>query len=116
MNAVERVKAICKERKIPISRLEMDLGFGNAYVSGLKRGMFPADRLKLIAEYLNVSDDYLATGKEPALDKYSDEVTHLAAKIRNDTELSKALLKYFELPDIKKKHIIELINFLGEGV
>lgn len=58
MNAVERVKSICKERKIPISKLESDLGFGNAYISGLKKGMFPSDRLKLIAEYLNVTDDY----------------------------------------------------------
>lgn len=37
MNAVERVKAICKERKIRISKLESDLGFGNAYISGLKK-------------------------------------------------------------------------------
>lgn len=27
MNSVERVKAICKERKIPISKIERDLGF-----------------------------------------------------------------------------------------
>ena len=29
MNSVERVKKTCKERKIPISRLEKDLGFSN---------------------------------------------------------------------------------------
>jgi hypothetical protein len=27
MNSVDRVKAICKERNIPISKLEKDLGF-----------------------------------------------------------------------------------------
>lgn len=30
MNSVERVKEICKERKIPISKLEKDLGWEDA--------------------------------------------------------------------------------------
>ena len=51
MNSVERVRAICKERKIPISKLERDLGYGNGYISQLRRGMFPAKRLYAIAEY-----------------------------------------------------------------
>lgn len=64
MNSVERVKTICKDRKIPISKLERDLGYSNAYISQLRKGTFPDDRLKEIANYLNVSVDYLMTGKE----------------------------------------------------
>ena len=64
MNSVERVKAICKERRIPISKLERDLGYSNAYISQLRKGTFPDDRLKEIAQYLNVSIDYLMTGSE----------------------------------------------------
>lgn len=45
MNSVELVKSICKERKIPISKLEMDCGFSNGYVRKLKEGKFPSDRL-----------------------------------------------------------------------
>ena len=59
MNSVEKVKAICKEKKIPISKLERDLGFGNGYVGQLKKGAFPDDRLLAIASYLNVTTDYL---------------------------------------------------------
>ena len=55
MNTVERIKSICKERKIPISKLEKDLGFGNAYISGLKKGTVPDDRLGKIADYFKVS-------------------------------------------------------------
>lgn len=40
MNTVERIKAECKKRKIAISKLEKDLNFGNAYIGGLKRGLF----------------------------------------------------------------------------
>lgn len=64
MNSVDLVKAICKERKIPISRLESDLGFSNGYIRGLKKGKFPSDRLNIVADYLNVSVDYLLTGSE----------------------------------------------------
>lgn len=62
MNSVEKVKALCKERKIPISRLEKDLGYSNGYIGQLRKGVFPSDRLQQIADYLNVSADYLMTG------------------------------------------------------
>ncbi len=69
MTSVEIVKNICKERKIPISKLEKDLGFSNGYISQLKKGVFPADRLKKIADYLDTSIEYLMTGKNSSLDK-----------------------------------------------
>ena len=62
MNSVDRVKKICKDRKIPISKLERELGFSNGYISQLRKGVFPADRLVLIADYLQVSADFLMTG------------------------------------------------------
>ena len=64
MTSVERVKAICKERKIAISRLEKDLGFSNGYIGQLRKGVFPDDRLKMMADYFGVSVNYLMTGKE----------------------------------------------------
>ena len=63
MNSVELVKSICKERKIAISKLEKDLGFSNGYIGQLRKGVFPADRLDAIADYLGVTTDYLL-GKE----------------------------------------------------
>ena len=65
MNAVERVKTICKERKIPISKLESSCGFANGYIGQLRKGVFPDDRILKIAEYLNVSVDYLVLGEKP---------------------------------------------------
>lgn len=77
MNSVERVKQICKERKIPISKLEKDLGFSNGYISQLRKGTFPADRIAKISEYLSVSVDYLMTGEDSA-------ITQLSAKDERD--------------------------------
>lgn len=59
MTSVDKVKAICKERKIPISRLERDLGYANGYIGQLRKGTFPDDRLVEIASYLDVTTTYL---------------------------------------------------------
>lgn len=72
------------------------------------------DKLQKIADYFGVSLEYLTTGKEPEFDKYGAEESHLYSQIRNDAELFKALSKYFELSDAKKKHVVELINLLSE--
>ena len=65
MNCVDRVKALCKERRIPIYKLEKDLGFANGYIGQLRRGVLPVERLEMVAEYLGVTIDYLL-GKENA--------------------------------------------------
>ena len=64
MNSVELVKSICKERKIPISKIERDLGFSNGYIGQLRKGTFPANRLSEIAKYLSVPIEYLMSGEE----------------------------------------------------
>ena len=81
MNSVERVKALCKERKIPISKLEKDLGFSNGYIGQLRKGVFPSDRLIVIASYLDVSPEYIMTGSE---NKKSKGDTALNARDERD--------------------------------
>ena len=114
MNAVERVKSICKQRKIPISKLETDLGYGNAYISGLKKGVFPNDRLEEIANYLNLSSHYLSTGEEKSPNELPDQ-SELWKKIRHDEALLSALEKYMKLSDKKKKHVLDTIDVLSEA-
>lgn len=79
MNQVEKVKKMCKERGVRISKLEKDLGFSNGYIGQLKRGTFPADRLEKIASYFRVDYHYF-------LDDVSDPAA--AAGLSDDeTEL-----------------------------
>ena len=85
MNSVERVKELCKERKIPISKLEKDLGFSNGYIGQLRKGVFPSNRLILIANYLGVSPDYLMTG-ETSSDKKETTLTR-----RDERDIEKIL-------------------------
>lgn len=113
MNAVERVKSICKERKIPISKLESDLGFGNAYISGLKKGVFPNDRLIAISEYLDLPVEYIATGKKTEFEQYEGQANLLVA-IRHDKKMLNTLEKFYKLSDKQKKHVFELIDLFSE--
>ena len=64
MNSVERVKQLCKKHRIPVSKLEKELGYANGYIGQLRKGTFPSDRLKEISNYLDVSIEYLVTGEE----------------------------------------------------
>jgi transcriptional regulator with XRE-family HTH domain len=87
MNSVERVKLICKERKIPVSKLEKDLGYSNGYIGQLRKGVFPADRLSQIAAYLNVSTDYIMTGQETPGYYINEETAAIAQEIFENKEL-----------------------------
>lgn len=88
MNSVERVKAICKERKIPISKLERECGFSNGYIGQLRKGMFPADRLKAVSNYLGVSvDELLGENEQKEIAAVSDSDNELAEylnSLKND--------------------------------
>lgn len=94
MNAVERVKKICKERKIPISRLESDCGFANGYIGQLRKGVFPNDRLETIAKYLNLSIQYLMGWDEE--------------QIRLADEMNKDNVDYYVNIDSKLETIFEM--------
>ncbi|MBQ8198814.1 MAG: helix-turn-helix transcriptional regulator [Lachnospiraceae bacterium] len=108
MNAVERVKKICKERKIALARLEKDCGFANGYIGSLKKGTFPDDRLKCIADYLGVSVFYLMTGEtNPPSAEYSE----IDSALTGMTERMKIYaLKLAQLSSEKQEHVMSLID------
>ena len=111
MNAVERVKAICKERKIPISKLESDCGFANGYIGQLRKGVFPDDRILKIAEYLNVSADYLMTGKDM---EFTVEMAEIDGQlIMMDKILKEYAIKLCNLSKEDKNYIMSMIDRLG---
>ena len=90
MNAVEMVKEICKQRDIPISRLERECGFSNGYIGKLKRGYFPIDKAQKIAERLDLDVNTLigVQTSVPSSDYYQNVFSAvLAREMFNDPEI-----------------------------
>lgn len=55
----KNILRLCKERNITISRLEKDVGLGNATVRGWEESTPKVDNLKLVADYFGVTVDEL---------------------------------------------------------
>ena len=90
MNTVERVKMICKERKIPLSRLERECGFSNGYIGQLRKGSIPDDRLIKIANYLDMTVDQLTgvqTDAQPGGYYVNEDTARTAQQIFDDPYL-----------------------------
>lgn len=107
MNTVDFVKAILKERRIPLSRIEKDLGFANGYIGQLRKGTFPSDRLFMIAEYLDVSPQYLESCGGTIAEEQSSPVL-------SDDE-SSLLLLFRRLDSLDRAQVVGYINGLLAG-
>ena len=59
MNIVDRIRALCSERKITIAELERNLGLGAGTASRWDARVPGADKIQKVAEYFDVSTDYL---------------------------------------------------------
>lgn len=80
MTVLERIKQLCREKKnISITTLEQRLGFSNGSLSKAKD--IPSSRIMQIADYLEVSVDYLMTGEEKEnkmpIFEYSSDIMEL---------------------------------------
>ena len=59
MNLPNRIKALCVKKGLTIARLEQDTGLANGSIRKWEKALPSSDRLEKIADYFNVSTDYL---------------------------------------------------------
>ena len=84
MTVFERIKTLAKRRSITLKQVTSDLGFSENYFYSLKAGKKPAaDKLVAIADYFNVSVDYLL-GREDTAEVNDDHLKVVAAHIDDD--------------------------------
>lgn len=91
MTFYERVETLRKQRNISQGNLEKKLGFSNGSISKWKSSSPTPERLKKLADYFNVSVEYLLTGKE----KEGGEEYYL------NEETKEIAQEIFENPDLK---------------
>lgn len=61
---IDRIKKLCKINNINIARLEKETGLSNGQIGKWKERQPRADLLYNVANYFNVSMEYLLTGKK----------------------------------------------------
>jgi transcriptional regulator with XRE-family HTH domain len=109
MTLKERIKELCDINKISFKKLEGELGLGSGYLSKLGKTTPNTSNIQKIANWFNVSTDYLLYGED-----FSEKSGELVGLIQTDKGLSEALQKYATMSDSKKKLVIEYINMLSE--
>lgn len=112
MNIKERIKDLCKKKGITVNKLETELGFGTGYISKLDKSTPNAKKIQTIADYFNVSVDYLMNGKDL---QFSIEMAQKDVALSN---MSKRVKEYAirlnKLSNDKQEHIMQLIDMLEE--
>ncbi|HEL1676246.1 TPA: helix-turn-helix domain-containing protein [Streptococcus suis] len=91
-STLEKIKELAKKRGISLAKLEENLGYSTNYFYTLKTKAPNSERLQEIADYFNVSTDYLlgrTDNPRIASDEKSDKLdtaeTQLVAAFRNQT-------------------------------
>lgn len=104
MDMKERVQELCKKNSISVSELEKTLGFGNGYISKLGQSTPNTSKIKLIADYFNVSIDYIITGEE----KHPIPVPNMT------DEYYKLISIYSNLSETDRNYIMSLAERLNQ--
>ena len=108
MNTVERIKSICKEQKIAISTLEKECGFSNGYIGQLRKGSMPDDRLRKVADFLELSTNYLMYGADV---EFSQEMAFIDVKLSNlPIKTKEYALKLAALSEKDQEMIMQMID------
>lgn len=123
MTIGERVKDLCEKNGITANKVENDLKFGIGYISKLDKSNPNVKKIKSIADYFNVSVDYLLGSENYEYDKddnvwiyhVSKHDQDLIARIMLDSDLSKRLIAYAEkLAEILDEEEIEINRKKGD--
>lgn len=104
-NQVEFVREKCKEKGIPVYKLEKDLGFANGFLNPKKSRVLSSERAKLIADYLGISL-YEINGQEDKKNKPDEQDL-------NDDEL-RLIAMYRELSSQGKEYIFQQMTIASQ--
>lgn len=111
MTIKEQIRFLANQKGtggIPV--LESELGFGSSTISKWDKSAPSIDKLIKVANYFDVSLDYLV-GREQ---RFSDEAIEINTEIAINGELREMLAKFMKLDVKKQAHVSELISLLSE--
>ena len=111
-STLEKIKELAQKQGISLQKVAEDLGYSINYLYTLKEKTPKSDRLQEIADYFNVSTDYLLGRTDnPAIARDPKEYTW-QGKTLNVEEMASNVMMFGgrELTDEKKKIIQSIIE------
>ena len=117
-STLEKIKELAKSRGISLAKLEESLGYSTNYFYTLKTKTPNAERLQEIADYFNVSTDYLLGRTDNPNIANSKEQFFFEGKEVNVEELASTAMRFNGKPlsDEDKKAIQNIIEiYLRKG-
>ena len=114
----EIFERLLQEKGLKAADVSRATGIKSPVFSEWKKGKSKPNTEKMIkiAKFLDVSVEYLMTGKEPNAGLYSDdnadlliEITH---KIKNDSAFADRLARYMSLLSENKKSVDDMIDLM----
>lgn len=113
MDQVKRIKEICYEKNISIAALEKKCNFANGYFGKLRKGQLPIDKLKIVANVLNVPFISFLETEISATEQLSEQEMILIDCFRKEQSNDGMLHKFVELA-IKAKLLDSETNALSD--
>lgn len=97
----DKIVKLCQENNIKVKQMLLECDLSKNTVDNMKRGSMPSvDKIMIIADYFNMSMDYLLTGKEKS-------------SVQKLTETEQECLEKFNaLTEIDKGKILERMNII----
>lgn len=117
-STLEKIKELALKRGISLQKVAEDLGYSINYLYTLKEKTPKSDRLQEIADYFNVSTDYLLGRTDNPIIADSKEQFYFEDKEVNVEELASTAMRYNGKPlsDEDKKAIQNIIEiYLRKG-
>lgn len=109
MTTREIVKKLCKDRGVSLNKLEKQLGFASGYVSKLDKSAPSSANLQKIADFFNVSSDYLM-GRNT--DRFSVDNADFDFALLTDKDLREFIEKYQLLDKENRKTLKSNMDFM----
>ena len=110
----ENFEELCNKNNVKPNAVSKATGIHTATLTSWKQGKYTPkqDKLQLIADYFNVSVDYLMTGEET---NYNIQIAKTDVLLSNMDERMKAYaLKMAELSDENQELIMQMIDKLQD--
>lgn len=102
MSMVDRICELARNEGLSIAALEKAVGLSNGIIGKWKKQSPSCDKLKLIADYLNTTIDYLLTGISNEIKQNEAEMLEIFRKF-DDREQVKIIGRMEEWLEVKRK-------------